>query len=124
MLPLSHSSFVSLRLLLPLLLLAGCGGAPERQVYDVRGLYVSPAYGGAAMLVDHEEIPGYMEPMRMTLKLADPAELLGIESGDKIRFDLVVTEADAVVENVEVLPPETELDLADEDAGQPSPETE
>ncbi len=100
--------------LLPVVVLAGCGAEPTtQQVYSVRGQFVSPAYGGEAMLVDHEPIPGYMEAMRMTFRLEDPAELHAVSSGDKIRFEFVVREDGAFARGIEVLPPETELDLAE-----------
>jgi protein SCO1/2 len=108
------------------LLLAACGGgeesaasAPAQEepatVYQVRGQFVMYQYGGEAIRVDHEEIPGFMKAMRMDFRPKDPAEVEGLEPGDKISFRYVVGEKDEHIEGIEKLPPETELHLAADD---------
>ena len=67
------------------------------------------------MRVHHEEIPGYMEAMRMDFKLKEGSEVENLESGDKIQFRYVITEDDdAYAESIEKLPPETPLDLPED----------
>ncbi len=102
---------------LPLLiagaLLFGCR-EENRTQYTVRGLYRGAAFGGEAFVVDHEAIPGYMEAMRMTLRVKNPALLSGLTAGDKIEFDLVVEPTETYVEKITVLPEDTPLQLAPE----------
>ena len=94
-----------------MIVLAGCSEREVETVYDVRGRYAGAAFNGQAIVVDHERIPGYMEAMRMTLKLDDPADLEGVEPGDNISFELVVTEEETYVRDLAVLPADTELQL-------------
>jgi Cu/Ag efflux protein CusF len=106
--------------LLASLLFVACGGATDSEaeapaeettVYEVRGQFVMFQYGGEAIRVDHEEIPGFMAAMRMDFRPKDPAEVEGLKPGDKIAFRYVVGEKGSYIEGVEVLPPETELEL-------------
>ena len=78
----------------------------------VRGRVVGFAYNGEAVVVEHEAVPGYMQAMRMTLRPESRILLQDVEAGDVIAFRLVVPEHDAsYIDEIEVLPPETELDL-------------
>jgi protein SCO1 len=45
------------------------------------------------LVVAHDEIPGFMEPMTMPLQLADPAQLASVHVGDTIAGTLVVGES-------------------------------
>jgi Cu/Ag efflux protein CusF len=67
------------------------------------------------MRVRHEEIPGFMEAMAMDFKLADPSEVEGLNPGDKIAFIYAVSEEDSYAAEIKILPPETPLDLGEED---------
>lgn len=109
-------------------LLTACGGAADSEtesaaegpsaqatVYEVRGQFVMYQYGGEAIRVDHEEIPGLMAAMRMDFRPKDPSEIEGLEPGDKIAFRYVVGESGSYIEGLEVLPEETELELAGAD---------
>ncbi len=102
--------------ILLLFILGGCGGKDVR-TYEVRGRVVGPAFGGEAVIIDHESIPGYMDAMRMTLKLKDPALLDGIQPGDIVRFRLVVETSDTYIDQLERLAPETQLELASHPVG-------
>ena len=90
---------------------AACG-APEPARHAVRGQVAQVLDDGARIVVDHETIPGYMDAMRMTLAVADPSQGRALESGDKIRFELVLAPDGTVVEKIEALAPETKLELA------------
>ena len=94
--------------------LVGCGGEDAaRQTYDVRGRLVGMAFDGQAVVIDHERIPGYMEAMQMTLRLGEGVTLGEAQPGDVVRFTLAVESGTNMwVEAVDVLPPDTELQLA------------
>lgn len=108
--------------------LAGCVEAPEPPApppppdsglpgagvsFTVRGIYHGALYDSAAAAVEHEAVPGFMGAMRMELRVAGPAELRGLREGDKIEFQLVQHEEGRYqMEDVQKLPPETELTLA------------
>lgn len=83
----------------------------------VRGVYQGMVYDSAAAIVDHEAISGVMPAMRMPIRVADPAALRSLREGDKIRFRLDDPDGTGyVMVDVEPLPPETELILADPDS--------
>ena len=95
---------------------SACGGGEEEadvRVYTVRGVFIGPQYNGQAALINHERIPGYMDAMRMALRVASAETLAGIEPGAKIQFELVVNGDDAYVDSIERLPDSTALDLAE-----------
>lgn len=86
--------------------LAACGEyTPEARTYEVRGVYLGTAFGDEAIVVDHEEIPGYMDAMRMTLRIIDPSEVSELEVGDSIAFRLVVQESTTYIDHVWRLSP-------------------
>src|SRR5512137_1328677 len=60
--------------------------------YEVRGVLKEIRKSGAAALIDHEDIPGYMEAMTMLLDVKDTNELAGLAPGDAIRFRMLVTD--------------------------------
>lgn len=102
--------------LLLLLLMVGnlffCTTEPVKaDRYEVRGVFLGPRFEGAAMRVRHEAIPGFMDAMAMDFKLADPAEIETLKPGDKVTFVYVVLEDDSYAERIELLPPETPLEL-------------
>ncbi len=113
------------RVLVFLLALAavGCGErvAPEpAEAYTVRGVYLGARFDSAAAAVDHEAIPGFMDAMRMDLRVAEPAVLRGLAEGDPIRFELVDRGEGFRIETIRPLPAGTELELAgaEEEAGE------
>ena len=93
---------------------SACGSEEDADVrtYDVRGVLVGMQYNGQAAIINHERIPGYMDAMQMALRVGEAGMLADAEPGAKIRFDLVVTDEDAYIENVEPLPDNTMLNLA------------
>jgi len=108
------------RLLLFLLIAAlpfsfmACGDeqpSPAEDVYEVQGRYLSTDMRGESISVVHETIPDVMNAMRMSLRIDSPTVAEGLQTGDVIRFEMVRTQAGWYARNLEVLPPETELDL-------------
>ncbi len=90
--------------------------------FTVRGLYLGAVYDSAAAVISHEAVPGFMDAMRMQLRVAEPAELRGLRAGDKIRFRLADNGSGYRVHDLEALPPDTPLELADFGADAVPPE--
>ena len=100
-----------------LLACLGCAGSAEPEataeptIYVVRGVFDQVESDGSSMIVQHEEISGYMAAMTMPNNLEDPNAAAALEYGDKIEFRLVVTGHDAVAREIRRLPEDTELQL-------------
>lgn len=96
-------------------LIAGCGASDEpkdERIYEnVRAELMGTATGGRDIVVHHESIPGFMPAMVMTLPLADTSAVRGMQKGDKIAFDLIVSGASVRVDDVRLLPDTTTLHL-------------
>ncbi len=105
--------------LLPLTVISCGDDEPRRagdhdrteEVYEVRGRYLSTDLRGESISVVHETIPEVMNAMRMSLRIDDEAVAVGLQTGDIIGFDMVRTETGWFARNIEVLPPDTDLDL-------------
>jgi protein SCO1/2 len=74
---------------------AGCSSAPEPRRYEVRGQILSVDPARREVLVDHEDIQGFMPGMTMPYKVNDPALLEGKKPGDLFTATLVVEEVNA-----------------------------
>lgn len=77
------------------LLATGCSRAPEPRTYEVRGQILGIDQERREVLVDHEDIKGFMPAMTMPYKVNDPALLEGKQPGDLITATLVVEEVNA-----------------------------
>ncbi len=62
-------------------------------VYPTRGVVVEWGGNSRTAFIHHEEIEGFMKEMTMLLEVLDTNELAGINLGDQIDFDLVLSEA-------------------------------
>ena len=87
--------------------------ASDADLLTVRAVFLAPAYGGEAALVEHEEIPDAMPPMRMQIALERPDLIAGLSAGDKVLLTLREFETGTgfIVTAIDSLPPDTELDL-------------
>lgn len=112
--------FVSL--VLPLLaglaalVLATCerAGSGEK-VLRVRGVVQKPMPGDSSMMIiDHEEIPGYMPRMIMPFQAKDPAEFAKLRPGSVVTFDYHVTEEESWVTGVTVVGENGAITLVEE----------
>lgn len=99
-------------LLVLVLALAACGGAEEPEVHAVRGQVVKVLKDGGELVVDHEDIDGYMAAMQMSIPVGDPEQARGLAPGDKVRFTLHIAERGPWIDAIERLPADTELQLA------------
>ena len=102
---------VRVLIIFALILVAGCkpeAGTPSpaaitNQTYAVRGVVqeIPPDHRHAS--IKHETIPGYMAAMTMDFSVKDTNLLNNISAGDEITFNLVVTENDDWIENIQVV---------------------
>ena len=73
---------------------AACSRAPEPKRYEVRGQILSLDPERNQVVVDHEDIEGFMSAMVMPYKVQDLALLEGKKPGDMVTATLVVEEVD------------------------------
>jgi protein SCO1/2 len=66
----------------------GCSSSDKH--YTLIGRVISKVPATRAVIVDHEEIPGFMAAMTMPYAVEDGVDLSGIEPGDRIRADIDV----------------------------------
>jgi protein SCO1/2 len=83
-----------------LLLLALSVIAQAQQRHPAKGLVLSVDRSHGTMVVSCQEIPGYMDAMVMSFKVAEPSELNGLSPGTEIEFTLVVTKAASFAEGI------------------------
>ena len=77
----------------------GCQSAPEKH-YPIQGEVISTDAGKKLITVKHGDIPGLMPAMTMTYQVAEPKQIRGLEPGDKITADLVVSEDKGRLERI------------------------
>jgi protein SCO1/2 len=71
------------------------------------------------VVIEHEDIPGYMKAMTMPFFVRDTNELSGLIPGEEVRFKMIVTHDDAWIEEIEktgnarnLLPPGLGISIA------------
>jgi protein SCO1 len=74
---------------------SACGRTPEPRQYEVRGQILSVDANRSEVLVDHEDIKGFMPAMTMPYKVHDPQLLEDKKPGDLFTATLVVEEVGA-----------------------------
>ncbi|MEX1055993.1 MAG: copper-binding protein, partial [Rhodothermales bacterium] len=83
-----ESGFRSGILLCLLLILAACG---RERTYEGRGRVAGFGDDGLTIIVEHEEIEGFMPAMTMPFSAAVSSEISGLNHGDAISFRLSVS---------------------------------
>lgn len=68
--------------------------------YEVKGVLKEIRASGWKALIDHEDIPGYMEAMTMLLDVKDTNDLAKVRPGDLIQFRMLVTESDGWIDRI------------------------
>lgn len=58
---------------------------------------------GEHVMIDHEEIPGFMDAMTMTFPVADASLLEGLEEGAKVTFRVAAEDASYAIDRIEPL---------------------
>ena len=71
---------------------APAAGAEKR--YPVRGTVVQVDFPDGRVVLDHEEIPDFMDAMTMPFAVRDRALLNGLDAGDVVSATLVVNMRD------------------------------
>jgi protein SCO1 len=95
-----RTSRVAALLIFCALALGSCAREPGRTLrYELKGQVVSVDVSRGEVVIDHEEIPGYMAAMRMPFRLVDRDALGVVAAGDRIQAMLVVADTDYWLEN-------------------------
>jgi protein SCO1/2 len=82
-------------------------GAPHSgtQVFSVKGVVKELKPDGKTIVIEHEEIPNYMQAMTMPFEVRDRNELAGLKAGDPVSFRMLVTEKDGWIDQLTKLGP-------------------
>ncbi len=84
------------------------------QTFLAQGVVEELAADRGRVVIAHDAITNYMEAMTMPFKVKEPAELAGLQTGDRIRFRLQVTDTESWVEGV------SKIGSAPVEAGKPA----
>lgn len=76
--------------------------APQAKRYHLVGTIISVDTAHGSANIDGQEIPGFMAAMAMPYPVHDSKALAVLSPGDEITADVVVTDADAYLENIVV----------------------
>jgi len=85
--------------LMPALFSAGCRKKAEKR-YPAQGTVIAAHADQGILEIDEDEIPGYMAAMKMSYVVANPAELRGLQPGDTVKAELVLSNGVAKLEHV------------------------
>lgn len=94
-------------------LIAGCGG--ERS-YEVTGRVAGFGDDAHTIIIEHQDVPGFMPAMTMPFQARDSTSLRDLTVGDAVAFELVVHRDRTWIENLERLPDDA---VPDHPAGSP-----
>jgi protein SCO1/2 len=78
------------RFLFVILSLALCGCGTSDRHYNFQGRVVSKVPEPHTLVIDHENIPGFMAAMTMPYPVVASVDLSGVEAGDRIKGRVVV----------------------------------
>ncbi|HET7625894.1 MAG TPA: SCO family protein [Verrucomicrobiae bacterium] len=73
----------------------------DAQIFQVFGQVRGLDVANKTIRIAHEEIPNYMPAMTMPFSVKDTALLNGLATGDRVKFELVVTKDDSWISRVE-----------------------
>jgi len=96
------SSFTFVSFVFALLML-GCSHEPPAKIYKLHGKVISIDKLGHQLIVDHDEIPGFMGAMTMPYSVKDDAMLGQVAAGDEIAADLRVQQDKVEIVALKVL---------------------
>ena len=87
--------------ILILIFLCSCGN--NEKVYPAVGVIHEVIEDKREMIIHHDEIPGFMMAMTMTLKVDESVKMGNWERGDSINFDIVIAGNNGFVRSFESL---------------------
>jgi len=103
--------FHRLFLLAVICVAAGCrrSGPPRdpasrQTVYQVKGVVREVNPPENSLTIEHEDIPGFMPAMTMSFAVKDPTLLQEVAAGDRVKFQLAVTETDSWIASIVKIP--------------------
>lgn len=70
----------------------GSGIQEDSRPTEFRGRGTVLGIEGERVLLNHDEIPGFMDAMSMSFEVRDPALLEGLEAGQAVTFRLITTD--------------------------------
>jgi protein SCO1/2 len=97
---------------------SGCGGQPDAadsgraaapiaqatssnlQTFMVKGVVRELRPADRTVVIQHEDIPGYMKAMTMPFEVRDTNELAGLAAGDQVEFRMLVTEKEGWIDRL------------------------
>ena len=74
--------------------------APGARVFAVKGLVRDLDPGDGTVTISHEAVSNYMTGMTMPFRVGDIQELAGLRPGDRVTFQLHVTQTDSWVDQI------------------------
>ena len=82
-----------------------CSRAPESRRYELRGQIVGISPERQEVLVDHEDIPGFMPAMTMGFRATSRNVYEAVRAGDAVSFTLRLTGDGAVLTSIQKTAP-------------------
>ena len=104
-------AFRPILLLIPLFIFSSCKINPT---YDVTGVIIQKDSKAKVMLIDHNRIEGFMEPVIMNFNIHNTVDINEFEPLDSIKFNLVITEKSHYAINFKILGKRMETLLEDD----------
>jgi len=72
-----------------------------RKTFTVKGVVQEIKNDGKTLVIDHEEMPGYMRAMIMPFKVKDAKLSAGLKPGDEVMLEYVVEETSSWIEAIQ-----------------------
>jgi protein SCO1/2 len=86
-----------------LLLYAACGPSPQAaKRYPLTGKIVSVDHAGLSVVIDGDDVPGFMPAMSMSYKVKNASDLNSLTPGDSVSAVIVMQGDNSWLENVTV----------------------
>lgn len=81
------------------------GQASDHQRFEVRGIVRAVEPADSSLKIEHEEIPDFMASMTMPFNVRDAGEMEGLEVGDAIAFDFIITGGKSWIQDLKPVDP-------------------